>query len=204
MVTKDSQYILYTDVSSSCKERAFDLWKQGFSASVAQCKFQEWLWNTKILCCVKKKLKVYICLFSKPCKILHWKEKNVLSCLRKWNIYSKEYLEYLFLLDTLSHICPRPVFWEMHVILEWGCVKSGHPWGQIQDMDRLLASHSGLQIISSLVWKDETSLWRFLDDIVLQHMDLLSDQRFWNVLHAESMHARWKSKVLTKMMSFSC
>lgn len=54
MVTKDSLYIQYTDVSCSRRERTFGLWKQGFSASFAQCKFQEWLWNTEILCCIKK------------------------------------------------------------------------------------------------------------------------------------------------------
>lgn len=167
-------------------------------------------YRNSVLCQKKNwRMFIYVC-FQNLGKILPWKEKekNILLCLRKWTIYSKEYLEYLFLMGTLLHIhthtppwsiCPSSVFWEMHVILEWGCVKSGHPWEQIQDMDQLLASHSGLQIISSLVWKDETSLWRFLEDIYLQHMDLLSDQRFWNVLCAESMQVRWKSNVLTKM-----
>lgn len=42
--------------------------------------------------------------FSKTCKILHSVRKNKLLCLGEGSIYFKQYLEYFFVVDTLSHI----------------------------------------------------------------------------------------------------
>lgn len=55
--------MLYTDVSSSLKERAFVLWKQGFSASFAKRNCQKCLWNIEILCNINNtKKRMFLCL----------------------------------------------------------------------------------------------------------------------------------------------